>query len=355
MPVTDPIFELDLFVNDPVDGWQADGFPEYLQHSAAKYMNVAGISFIQPSDLMNDAYDLPGEVANAVQVLRKQGVAVQLLVGGQISSGWGQLQGNPEKAAANAIALMKKYDCGIEVDNEGGGDSSGLVKFIQLCAAGKPQGTYMSMDVAGTPSGPQRKVIQGAIDSLAWVNMMVSNPGYDQDNSVKFGNQYGVPFEKLTVAYYAGTWVNNCNTMDSGVGGTGAGKKLFDKYHLKGLSIWAVGGMSYTNCPTDDAPGFSQAVQALGVHALGPAPPPSPQPTPDPMPTPTPKPTPSPTPAPTPVPVPPAPSSSSKCCWSKWGDASSCGNYQGPGACCGSDGVTSCQNDADCAASSVQV
>jgi len=231
-------------------------------------MNVAGISFIQPNDLMDSSYDLPEKVANAVQVLRKQGVAVQLLVGGQISSGWNQLQANPEKAAANAIALMKKYDCGIEVDNEAGGDAAGLIKFIQLCYAGRPNGTHMSMDVAGTPSGPQRAVIQGAIASLDWVNLMVSNPGYDQENSVKFGHQYGVPFEKLTVAYYAGTWVDNCNKMDSGVGGTRAGLALFKKYGLKGLSIWAVGGMSYHNCKTDDAPGFSQAVTALGAHPL---------------------------------------------------------------------------------------
>merc|ERR1719215_947665 len=123
---------------------------------------------------------------------------------------------------------------------------------------------------------------------------MVSNPGYDQENSVKFGNEFGVPYEKMTVAYYAGTWVNNCNQMDSGIGGTGAGKKLFDKYGLKGLSIWAVGGMSYHNCGTEDAPGFSQAVQALGAHPLGP-----PAPTPAPVPMPTPQPTPQP--APTPV------------------------------------------------------
>merc|ERR1712164_92632 len=54
-----PIFELDLFVNDPHKGWQPTGFPKYLQHSAANYTNVAGISFIQPADLMNDSYDLP--------------------------------------------------------------------------------------------------------------------------------------------------------------------------------------------------------------------------------------------------------------------------------------------------------
>ena len=84
-----------------------------------------------------------------MQVLRKQGVAVQLLVGGQISQGWGDLSANPEKAAANALVLMKKYDCGIEIDCEGGGDSAGIIKFIQLCAKSKPNSTYMSMDVAG--------------------------------------------------------------------------------------------------------------------------------------------------------------------------------------------------------------
>jgi len=263
--VKNPIFELDLFVNDPGKGWQADGFPAYMQTNAAKYMNVAGISFIQPSDLMNDAYDLPKQVGNAVQVLRKQGVAVQILVGGQISAGWNQLQASPAKAAANAIALMKKYDCGIEVDNEAGGDSAGLIKFIQLCYAGRPNGTHLSMDVGGTPSRPQRAVIKGAIDSLDWVNMMVSNPGYDQENSVKFGLQFGVPPAKLTVAYYAGMWVDNCNKMDSGVGGTKAGLALFKKYALKGLSIWAVGGTSYHGCKTDDAPGFSGATSALGA------------------------------------------------------------------------------------------
>jgi len=255
-------------MNDPSKGWQPDGFPQYLQDDAAKYLNVAGISFIQPSDLMNDAYDLPEKVGNAVQHLRKQGVAVQLLVGGEVSSGWNSLQASPDKAAANAINLMKKYGCGIEVDDEAGGDTAGLIKFIQLVHTGRPNGTHVSMDVAGTPSGPQRAVIKGAIDSLDWVNMMVSNPGYDQDNSVKFGNEYGIPYDKMTVAYYAGAWVDNCNKMDSGVGGTMAGLALFKKYGLKGLSIWAVGGMSYHNCKTDDAPGFSQASTALGAHPL---------------------------------------------------------------------------------------
>lgn len=303
--VKNSVFELDLFVNDPSKGWQADGFPQYLQESAAKYMNVAGISFIQPSNLMDNTYDLPDKVGNAVQVLRKQGVAVQLLVGGEISSGWNQLQANPEKAAANAIALMKKYDCGIEVDNESGGDSAGLIKFIQLCSIGKPKGTFLSMDVGGTPTKSQRAVIMGAIASLDWVNMMVSNPGYDQENSVKFGHQFGVPYEKLTVAYYAGTWVDNCNKMDSGVGGTLAGLSLFKKYGLKGLSIWAVGGMSYHNCKTDDAPGFSEALVQL--DARNPLLPPFPTPTP-PIPTPPPSPAP-PSPPPTP-PTPPTPAPS---------------------------------------------
>jgi len=38
------------------------------------------------------------------------------------------------------------------------------------------------------------------------------------------------------------------------------------------------------------------------------------------------------------------------CCWSRWGDDSTCGNYPsgGSGAICGNDGVTVCQSNADC-------
>merc|ERR1711957_502914 len=48
------------------------------------------------------------------------------------------------------------------------------------------------------------------------------------------------------------------------------------------------------------------------------------------VPKPTPVPTPSPTPTPTPSPS-PGPSTA-KCCWSAWGDASSCGSYPGSGS-----------------------
>lgn len=266
--VKDALFVLDLFVNDPGKGWQPTGFPEYLQKSAANYTNMAGISFIQPNDLMDASYDLPTQVGNAVRLLRKQGVGVQLLVGGEIANGWGQLEANPTQAATNAIQLMQKYDCGIEVDNEAGGAAAGVVKFIQLCAKGKPNGTFISMDVAGTPNGVQKATIQGAIGSLDWVNMMVSAPSYDQGLSIKYGHADGIPFNKLTVAYYAGTWVNNCNTVGSGPGSTGAGIKLFKQFGLRGLSIWAVGGASYSNCKTTDAPGFSQAMIQLGAHPV---------------------------------------------------------------------------------------
>lgn len=265
--MSEPLFELDLFVNDPASGWQADGFPEYLQTNAKKYTNVAGISFIQPKDLMDSSYELPAEVASAVSVLRAQGVHVQLLVGGEISAGWSQLEADPATAASNAVRLMKKHDCGIEVDNEAGGDASGIVKFIQLMHESKPAGVHLSMDVAGTPDAAQKAVIQGAIEQLDWVNMMVSAPAYDQGNSVKFGHDDGIPYEKMTVAYYAGTWVDNCNSIGSGdAGSTAAGIELFKEHGLKGLSIWAVGGASYSGCRTDDAPGFSQAMQELGVH-----------------------------------------------------------------------------------------
>lgn len=266
--VKDPVFELDLFMNDPADGWQPDGFPEYLQRDAARYLNVAGISFVQPSDLMNDTYDLPGEVGSAIRSLRAQGVAVQLLVGGEISTGWPDLASNPERAAAKAVALMAKYDCGIEIDDEAGGDAAGVVRFIEACHRGKPNGTHISMDAAGTPDSLQVAVVRGAIDKLDWVNLMVSAPAYDQGNSVNFGHADGIPLEKITVAYYAGTWVNNCNDVGSpsDPSSLAAGIELFRKHGLKGVSVWAVGGASYSHCRGDDAPGFSEAMVQLGAH-----------------------------------------------------------------------------------------
>ena len=107
------------------------------------------------------------------------------------------------------------------------------------------------------------------MDDLDWVNLMVSNPAYDQENSMKFAFNDGVPYDKMTVAYYAGTWVNNCNSVGtaSDPGDTEAGIQLVNKYAAKGLSIWAVGGGSYGNCGTTDAPGFSEAMKELGLGA----------------------------------------------------------------------------------------
>merc|ERR1719165_11 len=101
----------------------------------------------------------------------------------------------------------------------------------------------------------------------------------------------------MTVAYYAGTWVDNCNSIGSGAGSLGAGLDLYNKYGLKGLSIWAVGGASYSNCKTTDAPGFAQTLAKLtGSPPVPPSPPRPPGPPTPPPPTP---------PAP---PSPPAPS-----------------------------------------------
>ena len=124
---------------------------------------------------MNATYDLLPEVQAVVTSLRRQDVAVQLLVGGEVSVGWSALLANPATAAAKALELMRKYGCGIEVDKEGGGTDAGggLVKFIQLVAAGKPNNTFVSMDVDGTPTAGQAATIKGAIDELDWVNMMV--------------------------------------------------------------------------------------------------------------------------------------------------------------------------------------
>eukprot|EP00966_Prymnesium_polylepis_P130880 3026973-Prymnesium_polylepis.1 len=57
---------------------------------------------------MDSDYDLPTQVGDAVKTLRRQGVAVQLLVGGEVSRGWSALEANPKQAAAKAIELMKK-------------------------------------------------------------------------------------------------------------------------------------------------------------------------------------------------------------------------------------------------------
>jgi len=75
----------------------------------------------------------------------------------------------------------------------------------------------------------------------------------------------------------------------------------------------------------------------------------NPRPTPRPTPRPPPAPTPRPTPRPPPAPTPPPPGNN-WCCWSKWGDASTCGKYPSgtSGARCGKDGVTPCSNNADC-------
>lgn len=44
------------------------------------------------------------------------------------------------------------------------------------------------------------------------------------------------------------------------------------------------------------------------------------------------------------------PAAAGTCCWSHWGDASSCGNYPsgGSGGICGTDGVTKCSGATDC-------
>lgn len=94
--------------------------------------------------------------------------------------------------------------------------------------------------------------------------LQVSAPAYDQTNSVNFAHIDKVPYQKLTVAYYAGTWVDNCNSIGAGPGSLGAGIKLFHKFGLKGLSIWAVMlGGSYANCGNTSAAGFAAALTAL--------------------------------------------------------------------------------------------
>lgn len=43
-----------------------------------------------------------------------------------------------------------------------------------------------------------------------------------------------------------------------------------------------------------------------------------------------------------------SPALGAKCCWSKWGDESTCGGYSGSGGVCNSDSSKSCSSDGDC-------
>ena len=260
-----------MYVNDITDGWQPTGFPPYLQTNATTFTNVAGLSFIQPSDLMNSSYDLPLNLSNTVRSLRKQGILVQLLIGGELSSGWSALEANPTPAANKAVELMIKHDIGIEIDNEDGGDSSGVIKFIELVYSqtnSTEKGSHhISMDVSGTPTSYQCDVIHACMDKIDWVNLMVSNPAYNQADSIGFAHDDGVPYDKMLVAYYAGNYVMNCETIGtaSNYGDTAAGIELVKQYRIRGLSIWAIGGPSYYGCSNDDAPGFVEAMKALGA------------------------------------------------------------------------------------------
>lgn len=87
-----------------------------------------------------------------------------------------------------------------------------------------------------------------------------------------------------------------------------------------------------------------------------PVPSPTPVPLPVPAPVPSPPPTP-PTPSPAPPTPPPTPPSKPQCCWSKWGDANTCGSYPSgiSGAHCNTDWTKTCSSDGDCKTSAVSV
>jgi len=54
-------------------------------------------------------------------------------------------------------------------------------------------------------------------------------------------------------------------------------------------------------------------------------------------------------PAPPPPPPPPPPPKTPTCCWSNWGDDSTCGDYTGPGSQCNTDISKHCNTNSDCA------
>jgi hypothetical protein len=235
------VFEIDLLVYD--QGYQPEAYPDYIKNNPGDYMNVAGISFIQPSDLMNVNYDLDPQVATVVNELVSKKIIVQLLIGGETSTGWSDLASNPTTAITTAKKLMEKYKIGMEVDNESGSGAEGVITFIEgLRETANKLGTYLSMDVAGTPTADQTAVIKGAINNLDWVNMMVSVPSYDQQNSITYGIKDGIPKNKLLIAFYGGGYIDNCSTMgdETTIGTLAQGLKLKKDNDILGLSVWAI-------------------------------------------------------------------------------------------------------------------
>jgi len=235
------VFEIDLLIYD--DGYEPAAYPDYIKNNPGDYMNVAGISFIQPSDLMNVNYDLNPQVATVVKELVSKKIIVQLLIGGEKSTGWPDLAKDPDTAISTAKKLMEKYKIGMEVDNESGSGAEGVIKFIAgLRETATKLGTYLSMDVAGTPIPDQQQVIKGAIHNLDWVNMMVSNPTWDQQKSIDQGIKDGIPKNKLLIGFYGGGYIDNCTTMgDEDTNGTLAqGLKLKKDNNILGLSVWAI-------------------------------------------------------------------------------------------------------------------
>jgi len=73
-----------------------------------------------------------------------------------------------------------------------------------------------------------------------------------------------------------------------------------------------------------------------------------PPPSPTPIPVTTPEPTPVPTPVPVPTPPAPTPLVIPTCCWSKWGDVTSCGGCPNSGGHCNTDWSLSCSSNSDC-------
>lgn len=62
-----------------------------------------------------------------------------------------------------------------------------------------------------------------------------------------------------------------------------------------------------------------------------------------------------PTPAPVPSPPAPSPSVHPTCCWSKWGDSTTCSDCPSSGGLCNTDWSKTCNSDSDCKASRVLV
>jgi len=191
--------------------------------------------------------------------------------------------------------------------------------------------------------------------SVTILNLLESGPGAcaksGKQNGDTFADCSGVldsckkfPLEKIAIGVGLYYQVGQSQGLITAQNVLDLDKQLGNK--LLGAGAWDI------NFGFDDKRS-SPFFKSLAAAWSGPTPPPSPTPPTPAPPAPTPTPPAPPTPTPSPVPQPSKP----HCCWSKWGDKDTCGNYpsSGSGALCNTDPTKTCSSDGDCAKNNVYV